>query len=74
MMGKKKLTTIRRELRERFAVNGQDSIQWIEDQIRHSKSKRDNPQNSVEVLESLLKVLKAKPPKRQAKHPRVKAN
>ena len=67
MMGNKKLATIRQELKDAMAKEGQDPIRWLEERIAAGRRQG----SGTEVLESLKRVLEAgksiKPAKRRAK-------
>jgi hypothetical protein len=67
MMGNKKLATIRQELRDTLAKEGQDPIRWLEQRIAAGRRQG----SGTEVLESLKRVLErgttTKPGKRRAK-------
>jgi hypothetical protein len=53
MMGNKKLSTIRKELKAVLAATGDEPIRWLEDRISAAKRQGDG----VEVLESVKRVL-----------------
>jgi hypothetical protein len=59
MMGNRKLSTIRNDLRKAMASEGSDPIVWLEQQI--AKAKREGRDD--EVLESLKRVLDETPKK-----------
>jgi len=67
MMGNKTLATIRQELKEALAKEGQDPIRWLEERIAVGRRQGDG----TEVLESLKRVLErgtsSKPGKRRPK-------
>jgi hypothetical protein len=67
MMGNKKLATIRQELRDTLAKEGQDPIRWLEERIAGGQRQG----SGTEVLQSLKRVLEqgttTKPSKRRAK-------
>jgi hypothetical protein len=67
MMGPKKLSTIREELRQRLSRDGKDPIEWLQECI----AKKPKPKDSG-ILESLLELLKDEPtkPQTKAKKPR----
>jgi hypothetical protein len=53
MMGNKKLTTVRQELKGAINATGQDPIEWLEKRTAEAKQKGDG----TEVLQSLRRVL-----------------
>ena len=67
MMANKKLATIRQELRDALAKEGQDPIRWLEERIAAGRRQG----SGTEVLESLKRVLErgttTKPGKPRAK-------
>ena len=63
MIGTKKLSTIREEIRKSFASGDTDPIQWLEDQI--AAAKREG--NATEVLRGLKKFLETAPKKKRRK-------
>jgi hypothetical protein len=67
MMGNQKLATIRQQLKDALAKEGQDPILWLEERI--AAGRREG--SGTEVLESLKRVLErdptTKPGKRRAK-------
>jgi hypothetical protein len=67
MIGNKTLATIRQELRDALAKEGQDPIRWLEERIAAGRRLG----NGTEVLESLKRVVErgttTKPGKRRAK-------
>jgi hypothetical protein len=60
MIGSKKLASIRRELQHASATAGGDPIEWLES-VTASGNERGN-----EVLQSLRRIVKAKPKARKA--------
>ncbi len=68
MIGKKKLSTIRKEIEKALASSGEDPIQHLERQIASAKRKGD----STEVMEGLKRVLES-PRKPQQRKPRFGA-
>jgi hypothetical protein len=62
MMGTKKLSEIRDELRQHLSRDGKDPIQWLQECL----AERPKPKDS-RVLESLLEFLKDVPKKPKAK-------
>ncbi len=67
MMGNKKLATIRQELKDALAKEGQDPIRWLEERIAAGRRRG----SGTEVLESVKRVLEAgtntKPARRRVK-------
>jgi hypothetical protein len=53
MMGNKKLSTIRQELKAAIKATGQDPIEWLEKRTAEAKQQGDG----TEVLQSLRRVL-----------------
>jgi hypothetical protein len=53
MMGNKKLSTVRQELKSAIQATGQDPIEWLEQRTAEAKQQGDGTQ----VLESLRRVL-----------------
>ncbi len=68
MIGTKKLSTIREEIRKALAANGTDPIQRLERQIAAAKRKGDR----TEVMQGLKQFLQA-PPKRPRRKRRAGA-
>lgn len=58
MMGRKKLSTIREELRQHLSRDGKDPIEWLQESL----AARPRPEDS-RVLEALLELLKEAPKK-----------
>jgi nitrate reductase assembly molybdenum cofactor insertion protein NarJ len=58
MMGPKKLSTIREELRQHLSRDGKDPIDWLQECL----AERPKPEDS-RVLEALLELLQ-EPPKK----------
>jgi hypothetical protein len=54
MMGPKKLSTIRRELKQALSRTGSDPIEWLEQRIHAAES---TGQRAPEVLQSLRRLL-----------------
>ena len=52
MMGPKKLSEIREELRQALATTGNDPIQWLDDRIRELESAGKPPNDATDVLHS----------------------
>jgi hypothetical protein len=69
MMGNKKLSTIRQELKDAIKATGQDPIEWLEQRTARAKQQGDG----TEVLESLRRVLTAGA-KRKSRKRRVRAD
>jgi hypothetical protein len=59
MMGNKKLSTIRKELKGAMEREGKDPIDWLETAIVRGERKKQN----VDVLESIKSVLEGEPRK-----------
>jgi hypothetical protein len=57
MIGKKKLSTIRAEVREAFVRTGTDPDQWFEQQIRKLERRRSFNQGELETLRLLRDAL-----------------
>jgi hypothetical protein len=55
MMGPKKLSTIRQELKQALSRTGNDPIKWLEERIRATES---TGQQAPEVLQSLRRLFK----------------
>ncbi len=70
MMGKKKLGTIRAEVREAFASAGIDPDQWFEEEIRKLGSR---PSPDQGVIEALQKLRGGSPPERPSQRPKRNA-
>jgi hypothetical protein len=68
MMGPKKLSAVRQELRSAIKSTGEDPLRWLERRIAESE-RRD--EGGHEVLDSLLRLLKA-PESRRHKRGRRK--
>jgi hypothetical protein len=68
MIGTKKLSTIRKEIKKGFGSAGTDPIQRLERQIAFAKRKG----RSTDVLDGLKRFLES-PPKRQGRKRRVGA-
>jgi hypothetical protein len=66
MMGPKKLSEIKGEIRRALAATGEDPIEWVEKRIA---ARKGPPPGSIDVLESLRQFLEGPPPKKR----RVKA-
>ncbi len=60
MIGPKKLSTIREEIKKAIASTGEDPILWLEHNIATAKRKGDR----TEILEGLQRFLES-PPKRK---------
>jgi hypothetical protein len=58
MMGPKKLSTIREELRQHLSRDGKDPIEWLQETL----AEKPKPEDS-RVLEALLELLKKTPKK-----------
>ena len=57
MMGPKKLSAMRDELRQALAKTGRDPIQWLDDRIRDLERTGKSPASATEVLHSLRRIL-----------------
>ena len=57
MMGRKKLSTIRRELRAAFGKTGEDPIQWLAQRIRQLENEPEPARDDIEALQALLREL-----------------
>lgn len=68
MMGNKKLSAIRRELKAAIKANGEDPIQWLE--TRTAAATRQG--GATDVLQSLKRVLASRI-KKTRRRPRVSA-
>ena len=71
MIGPKKLSTIRQELRDAFAETGDDPIRWLEERMTTPK-RRGASASESEVMRSLRRFLEAPGPKKGRK-PRARA-
>jgi hypothetical protein len=68
MMGPKKLSTIRGELRRALAETGEDPIRWLDEHIALSERQGTAPSGNTAVIRSLrrlLEKLKKPSPKRK---------
>jgi len=63
MIGTKKLSTIRQEIRKSLSSGGGDAIQWLEKHIALGKRKG----NRTEILQGLKQFLESSPKRKQAK-------
>lgn len=59
MIGKKKLATIRTEVREAFAAAGIDADTWFAEQLRKLERRRVPDPRAIETLRQLRKALAA---------------
>jgi hypothetical protein len=57
MMGSKKLSEIRRELKAAFSHEGGDPIQWLDERLRELAQEPEKDARSSEVLESLRRLI-----------------
>ena len=57
MIGPKKLSTIRAELRRALTTTDVDPIRWLEDRMTAPKRKGDASSGGGEVLRSLRRIL-----------------
>jgi hypothetical protein len=70
MMGPKKLSTIREEIRQAISATGEDPIRWLQQRIAEAERKGTG---EGEVLLSLQRVLEAAPkPSRRKRRPGAK--
>jgi hypothetical protein len=69
MMGNKKLSTVRQELKNAIKATGQDPIAWLEKRTAEAKQRGEG----TEVLESLRRVL-ADGAKRKGRKRRISAD
>lgn len=60
MIGPKKLSTIRAELRQALEATGEDPIQWLEKRMSTSPKDKD-------VLQSLKRLLSTQPKRKRTK-------
>ena len=68
MIGPKKLSEVKKELREAFAAEFDDPIQWLEEQMKVPG--RTSKEGGLEVLQALKRVLESAPkptPKKRKK-------
>ncbi len=61
MIGHKKLSEIRQQLKAALDATGDDPIQWLEQQMASPQSTLTDNEKGNEVLQSLQRFLKAKP-------------
>lgn len=61
MISAKKLSTIRDELRRALARNAEDPIRWLEERMAAAAHQAGGPADTNEVLESLRRILAARP-------------
>ena len=57
MMGPKKLSTIRKELRQSLRKHGKDPIQWLDERILALERAGNSTTKTAEVLHALRRVL-----------------
>jgi len=57
MIGPKKLSTIRQQLRHASSANGNDPVRLLEERIAAAKSAETGADRNAEVLDSLCRVL-----------------
>jgi hypothetical protein len=57
MIGRKKLSTIREELRQAIRATGEDPIRWLENRL---SSPKPGATEKSEVLQSLQRIIEAK--------------
>ena len=58
MIGRKKLSTVRREVREAFGKAGHDPIQWLDREIRRLKHQQAPDACEIETLVLLRDALR----------------
>jgi hypothetical protein len=61
VIGPKKLSTIRQELRRELESTGHNPIGWLEARLAAAERERPNASRGNEVLESLMRFLGKKP-------------
>jgi uncharacterized protein YoaH (UPF0181 family) len=59
MMGPKKLSTVRKELRQSLGKKGKDPIQWLDERIRALERAGNSTGEATEVLQALRRVLQS---------------
>ncbi len=59
MIGPKKLSTIREEVRRALAADGGDPLEWLEQQTATCKGKRPIASRESEIMRSLRRLLDA---------------
>ena len=59
MMGPKKLSTIRNELRQSLRKHGKDPIQWLDERILALERAGNSTTETAEVLHALRRVLQS---------------
>jgi len=59
MMGSKKLSTIRKELRQSLRKDGKDPIQWLDERMRALERAGASTAEAVDVLHALRRVLRS---------------
>jgi hypothetical protein len=64
VIGPKRLSTIRQELRRAIATTGIDPIDWLEARIAAAENERPAANGENEVLRSLRRFLDEKPPRK----------
>ena len=65
MMGNKKLSESRRELRDAIGATGEDPVEWLERRTAESKQRGEG----TEILDSLRRVLAAGAKQKRRKRP-----
>jgi hypothetical protein len=70
MIGPKKLSTIRQELRQALAATGEDPIRWLEERVTARRNQQAADSGRNEILDSLQRFLQATPGE---KRPRQRA-
>lgn len=66
MIGSKKLSTIRQELRRALKATGEDPIRWLEKRMA-AFERQNAASDGNEVLQSLRRLLEEPPKKRRRK-------
>ena len=69
MMGPKKLSTIRNELRQSLRKHGKDPIQWLDERVLALERAGNSTTKTAEVLHALRRVLQS-PTKTKRRTPR----
>lgn len=69
MIGSKKLSTIREELRCALAATGEDPIRWLEERLTATERQGVAPPAQSEVMHSLLRLLEGRKRSRRPRKP-----
>jgi len=67
MIGPKKLSTIRQELRQALADAGEDPIRWLEARVSVRRREKAADAGRSEILDSLQRFLEAAPCEKRRK-------